>query len=82
MDGLCALSSTRLLLVGVSTVSAQRLAPHMVFPLTPIPSERWIEVLSGDPANTPCTGRPEQPSAAAGQRYVSGGHATDQVTRH
>jgi hypothetical protein len=45
-----ALSSTLLVLVGVASVSAQQVVPHKVFPLKPIPSEQWIEVLSGDPS--------------------------------
>jgi hypothetical protein len=45
-----ALLSTLLVLVGVAGVSAQQVVPHKVFPLKPIPSEQWIEVLSGDPS--------------------------------
>jgi hypothetical protein len=50
MIGFRALSSTLLVLVGVASVSAQQVVSHKVFPLKPIPSEQWIEVLSGDPS--------------------------------
>jgi hypothetical protein len=50
MIGLSALSSTLLVLVSVANVSAQPGVPHKVFPLKPIPSQQWIEVLSGDPS--------------------------------
>jgi len=44
------ISPACLVLASVATVSAQQAPPHKVFPLKPIPSEQWIEVLSGDPA--------------------------------
>jgi hypothetical protein len=50
MLGSPALSSAILALVVAATVSAMQAASHKVFPLRPIPSERWIEVLAGDPS--------------------------------
>jgi hypothetical protein len=50
MLGSPALSSAILALAVAANVSAQQAASHKVFPLRPIPSEQWIEVLVGDPS--------------------------------
>jgi len=50
MLGSPALSSAILELAVAVSLSAQQAASHKVFPLRPIPSEQWIEVLAGDPS--------------------------------